>query len=173
MRLTVETPTPETAAPYGALLDFAAAPPGGALSFASAASDFHSLCGFEAGGGVLDVLSVIYRADGPAVARLEAHLRTWQALVPLDGGAVVQIVALGRARPDPATARAFRLGPLTGLSMRPGCWHATLAAWGAARCLMLSRRETTADLVAHLDGGAPLRESLLAPFAAEVLTPPA
>jgi hypothetical protein len=43
--------------------------------------------------------------------------------------------------------------------MRPGCWHASFVLGGETTCLMLTRRSTTRDLVAHLRGESVAVES--------------
>lgn len=39
--------------------------------------------------------------------------------------------------------------------MEPQCWHATRVDVGEVKCLMLTRRSSTLDLVVHLMSGAP------------------
>jgi hypothetical protein len=45
--------------------------------------------------------------------------------------------------------------------MEPQCWHATRVDVGEVKCLMLTRRSSTLDLVVHLMSGAPACESLV------------
>src|SRR5690606_29625305 len=101
------------------------------------------------------------RNTGP-VTQLEVHLRTQQAIVPLIG-TIVHIVARSQddGAPDLDTAAAFFVPPGMVLCMAPGCWHATRVPATQATCMMLTRRSTTLDLVAHLQQGAHARESAL------------
>jgi ureidoglycolate lyase len=114
-------------------------------------------------GGVVEILQVAYRDPGAVVTRMERHRLCEQALVVTGAAGVVQVLARDRGgRPDPASAVALRLEAGQGVVMAQGVWHATLAPFGPAQALMLTRASTTADLAAHLCQGAPLRESDLA-----------
>ncbi len=152
--------TPQSFAPYGALLGKPMAEAGGVSAFASPKSDFWREHLFAAGGADPEILWVAYRDADPRIDRLEAHLLTEQAVVPLTGD-IIQIVAVSTptGAPDMDSLRAFRVPAGKGLCMRSGCWHATRVPSGEVKCLMLTRATTTADLVAHLTRGAPLVES--------------
>ncbi|WP_144630460.1 ureidoglycolate lyase [Bordetella genomosp. 13] len=134
--------------------------------FSNPATDFWQEHVFDAGsGGEPEVLWVRYRSADRVVANLEVHLLTHQAIVPLTGP-IIQVVAASATdgRPDLATLAAFEVPVGQGICMRPGCWHATrIAAAGEVTCLMLTRRSTTADLIAHL-AGAPASESAIVPL---------
>ena len=150
-------------APLGLAPDAQRADP----SFHSALTDFWHVHEFDPGdGGRPEILWVRYRNSTMMVTALEAHLRTEQAVVPLDG-AVVQVVCptLPDGAPDLDGLRALDVPPGTGVLMSPGCWHATFVRGGETTCLMLTRASTTRDLVAHLHGGAPARESRIVALA--------
>ena len=151
-------------APYGAVLGAASVAD---FDYRGPLSDFRHEHAFETAtiadaGGRTDILGVLYRDPGPDVRRMEMHRLTEQAVVPLTQD-IVQAVALGMRddgeRPDAATLAAFRIPVGSGICMKPGCFHASFAPWGAARCLMVSRLSTTRDLAAHLSRGTPLAET--------------
>jgi ureidoglycolate lyase len=151
-------------APYGTVLGAAS---GATFDHRGPMSDFRHEHAFEIGktggaDGRTDILGVLYRDPGPDLRRMEMHRLTEQAVVPLTRD-IVQAVALGAPddgeRPDLATIAAFRIPVGSGICMKRGCFHASFAPWGEARCLMLSRLSTTRDLASHLSRGAPLYES--------------
>lgn len=165
-QIPVEALSATALEPYGWLLGKPVAAADAALAYTSAASDFWHEHGFQPGpGGETDILWVEYRSADPAITLFEAHRLTQQAVVPLRGG-IIQILALPAAdgRPDATSIRAFALNPGQGICMRPGIWHATRTSGGNATCLMLSRRSTTADLVAHLNTDTAAAETLFAPM---------
>ena len=128
-----------------------------ATAFSHPGSDFWHAHDFNPGeGGETEMLWVNYRNDSLRLRALEAHWLTEQAIVPLGGGAIVHVVCPSREDgsrlPDPARLRCFRVDPGMGICMRPGCWHASFVLGGQTTCLMLTRRSTTRDLVAHLNG---------------------
>ncbi len=154
--LALQPLSPEAFAPYGSALGFgspSAVASGESDRYASPASDFWRERLFDPGiGGATDVLWVVYRSAEAEVRRLEKHLLTQQALMPLDGE-VVQVVARAGSDglPDTATLAAFLVPPGQGLCMAPHCWHATRVRTPAeVRCAMLSRDSTTQDLVRAL-----------------------
>jgi ureidoglycolate lyase len=157
--VTVEIPTAESIAPFGWLLGQGDALINNPIAFRSPSSDFWHEHLFDPGaGGDTEVLWVTYRdADSP-VAKLEVHHLTQQAVVPLTKG-IVQVLCQSdeNQTPDLSTLRAYHLPPGVGVCMRPGVWHATRA--DDATCLMLTRRSTTLDLVAHLQNKQPAMES--------------
>lgn len=159
----------EAVAPYGWMLGKGMPAGPGVPVFSNARTDFWQEHLFDAAGGEPELLWVNYRDNNLDVDSVEVHLHTQQAIIPLLGE-IIQVLALdaGDGTPDPATLRAFRIPAGQGICMRPGCWHATRVADGEARCLMLTRRSTTVDLIAHLDGGAPMTESALAPVRARL-----
>ena len=156
--ISIQAATEAAIAPYGTLLG---KPFGGTSdnAYGSPGSDFWSEHVFTPGdGGETEILWVAYRNNDPAVASLENHLLTEQAVIPLDGE-IVQVMALSGADglPDLSTLRAFRLAPAIGVCMKPHTWHTTRSA--GATCLMLTRASTTIDLVRHLARGGRLVES--------------
>lgn len=148
-------------APYGWLLGKPYPVTEGAVAFSDAATDFWQEHLFDAGAaGNTEILWVNYRSNNPLIGTLERHLLTDQAVVPLVG-AITQIVALPATdgSPDLNSLRAFHVAPGTGVCMRANIWHATRSE--GATCLMLTRRSTTVDLIAGLNGTAALVETVL------------
>ncbi|WP_459614445.1 ureidoglycolate lyase [Bordetella sp. 2513F-2] len=151
--------TPEAFAPYGWVLGKPYASGDPRPGFRHPASDFWHEHVFDTGGGETEVLWVDYRNQVLDVPALEVHWLTEQAIVPLLGRGILHVVAHGLpddpALPDPASASVFAVPPGQGVCMRPRTWHATRVAGCPARCLMLTRRSTTLDLVAALahEGG--------------------
>lgn len=164
----IEPLTPNAFAPYGTALGFASrhTPQ---TAFFSPASDFWHEHGFASGDAKTEILWVVYRNPDPAIARLEAHLVTEQALIPLTGS-IVHVVARSApdGTPDPQSVKAFAIAPGQGIVMAKNCWHATRVLSGEVTCAMLTRTSTTIDLVAHLDTGAPLSESRYADIAISI-----
>lgn len=159
--LPIEPISEAAVAPFGWMLGKPLPVATDAVAFASPASDFWHEHVFSTGaGGETEILWVTYRSDDPAVARLEVHHLTQQAVVPVIGS-IVQVVAASTAdgEPDLRTVRAFAIPPGQGICMRQGTWHATRSAGGVSTCLMLTRRSTTIDLVRHLNQGAAAEES--------------
>ncbi len=155
--------TTQSFAAYGTVLGKPLPREGSAVTFSSRPSDFWREHVFATGGHDPEILWVAYRDADPRIDRLESHLLTEQAVIPLTGP-IIQVVATSTSAggPDMATIRAFRVPVGQGLSMRPGCWHATRVPAGEATCLMLTRASTTADLIGHLAGGSALTESAFA-----------
>ncbi|QJR20731.1 ureidoglycolate hydrolase [Pelagibacterium halotolerans] len=166
--ISIEPLTPDAFAPYGTALGFAARHTPD-TAFFSPASDFWHEHGFASGETKTEILWVVYRSSDPTIARLEAHLATEQALIPLTGS-IVHIVARSApdGAPDPQTVRAFAIAPGQGIVMAKDCWHATRVFAGDVTCAMLTRASTTKDLVAHLQTGAPLTESRYADIAISI-----
>lgn len=126
------------------------------------ATDFWREHVFEPGdGGESEILWVNYRST-TSVSQLEKHIQTQQAIVPLTGS-IIHIVACNAAdgSPDLNTLAAFAVAPGQGICMSPGCWHATRVKSTEVTCLMLTRRSTTVDLVAHMNTGCAAQESAL------------
>jgi ureidoglycolate lyase len=163
IHIRVQLPSEAVVAPFGCLLGKPLPEGADAIAFRSPGSDFWQEHVFLPGeGGETEILWVKYRQTDPIVARLENHLLTQQAVVPVSGS-IIQIVAASDASgaPDLSTACAFLLDPGQGLCMQPHTWHATRAVDAEATCLMLTRRSTTVDLVRHLNHGAAITESRL------------
>lgn len=135
-----------------------------ATAFSHPGSDFWHMHDFEPGeGGKTELLWVNYRSSSLHLRALEVHWLTEQAIIPLGNGEIVHVVCPTRddksRLPDLARMRAFRVGGGLGVCMRPGCWHTSLVLAGQMTCLMLTRRSTTRDLVAHLNGESEALES--------------
>jgi ureidoglycolate lyase len=150
--IPIEPTTQEAIARYGTLLG---KPFSGSTknAYGSPGSDFWSEHIFTPGlDGKTEILWVTYRNNDPLINKLESHLLTEQAVVPLEGG-IVQVMALSdiNGLPDLSTLSAFRLHPGVGVCMKPRTWHATRSV--SSTCLMLTRESTTIDLTAHLVQG--------------------
>jgi ureidoglycolate hydrolase len=146
--------------------------------FAHPLTDFWHEHDFDTGpGGETEVLWVDYRKADFEVQALEAHWLTQQAVVPIKGGPLIQVMAPGlpgQQAPDVAHARAFLIEPGQGICMRPGAWHTSLVLAPTVTCMMLTRRSTTLDLVRHLRHEVPARESSVVRLeqALRVVAPP-
>lgn len=157
-------------AAYGRVLGepFPGKQPASAFSFAT--SDFWQASTFDPGhDGQTEVLWVKYRNDSLLVSSMEVHWLTEQAIVPLQGGELIHVVATGDQRyqgsgrqPDLETIRAFYVSAGQGVCMNPGCWHASFSTGEEVLCLMLTRASTTRDLVQHLGHGAQAAETSIA-----------
>ena len=155
--------TVENFSPYGWLLGKSIRLDGSIPAFSNAEIDFWQEHIFDPGtGGETEVLWVTYRSRQRAVTSLEVHRLTGQAIVPLTGE-ITLIVASSRedGSPDEGSMSAFRVPVGQGICMRPDCWHTTRVDVAEVTCLMLTRRSTTVDLIAHLNGGSPLSESAI------------
>lgn len=173
MMLPIAPLSPSAFSPYGKVLgwpeDLARREP----RHSSPASDFVHQLSFDTGadGGPAEVLWVNYRDGASRIDRLEMHRLTHQAVVPIHGGDLVQIVCRDRDdAPDIDSLRAFHLPQGLGIAMSPGCWHATrlLDSEAPVTALMLTRHSTTRDLVAMLNEHTTGRESLLRPLSITV-----
>jgi ureidoglycolate lyase len=67
--------------------------------------------------------------------------------------------------PDLTRLRAFKIALGQGVCMRAGCWHASFVLGGQVTCLMLTRRSTTQELVAHLARGSVAAETSMVELA--------
>jgi len=157
--------------PYGHMLgdDMQLSDP--AAFFSHPSTDFWQTHLFQPGtGGETEILWVNYRNRDLAVTKLEVHHLTQQAIVPLTGS-VVHLVARSDARgqPDAATLKAFLIPQGVGICMQPGCWHGSRVLGEQVTCLMLTRRSTTLDLVAHLNGAGAAQESAFSAISALIL----
>jgi ureidoglycolate lyase len=161
--LPIESLSEESFAPFGWMLGRGFPPGADPLGVAHPLTDFWHEHDFDTGpGGATEVLWVDYRKADFQAQALEAHWLTEQAVVPIRGGALIQVLAPtleGQQRPDTARARAFLIEPGQGICMRPGAWHTSLVLAPTVTCMMLTRRSTTRDLVNHLRHQAPARES--------------
>ena len=155
--LPIEALTEDAFRAFGRVLGAPLPKDPGALAFSHPGSDFWHAHDFDPGeGGDTEVLWVNYRDASLRLRALEAHWLTEQAIVPLGGREIAHVVCPTRddrsRLPDLARLRCFRVGSGMGVCMRPGCWHASFVFGGETTCLMLTRRSTTRDLVAHLRG---------------------
>jgi ureidoglycolate lyase len=161
--IDIQTLNVDGVRPYGWLLGQALRLNDRVPAFSDAGTDFRQEHIFNPGiGGETEVLWVNYRNRQRDVSTLEVHRLTEQAVVPLTGE-IIQVVACSAqdGSPDIGSLRAFRVRVGEGLCMRVGCWHTTRVDAPEVKCLMLTRRSTTIDLIAHLTSGSPLSESAL------------
>jgi ureidoglycolate hydrolase len=178
-RLTLEPLSEAAFAPFGWMLGRAFPQGEEPLGFAHPLTDFWHEHDFDTGpGGQTEVLWVDYRKADFEAQALEAHWLTQQAVVPIRGGALIQVLApslAGERAPDVANARAFLIEPGQGICMRPGAWHTSLVLAPTVTCMMLTRRSTTRDLVSHLRHQTPAQESSVVrlPQPLMVAAPPA
>jgi ureidoglycolate lyase len=163
-RINVQPLTVSHFRPYGWLLGKDIQLDGSIPAFSNADTDFWQEQIFNPGaGGETEVLWMIYRNRSPQVRSLEVHRLTQQAIIPLTAE-IIHIVAnsLGDGSPDLNSICAFRVPVGQGVCMHSGCWHATRVEAHEAKCVMLTRRSTTIDLVAHLTCLSCLYESAIA-----------
>lgn len=140
-----------------------------AVAYGHPGSDFWHVHDFNPGaGGNTEVLWVNYRNASLRVSGLEVHWLTEQAIVPLGAG-LIHVVCPGREDgsrlPDLTRLRAFKIELGQGVCMRAGCWHASFVLEGQVTCMMLTRRSTTRELVAHLAHGALATETSMVELA--------
>ena len=160
-RIDIQPLTVDTFRPYGWLLGKAIRLDGSIPAFRNAEIYFREEHIFDPGiGGETQVLWVNYRDRSREVSRLEVHRLTQQAIVPLTGEIILVVAGSGQdGSPEVSGMRAFRVPVGEGICMRAGCWHTTRVEAPEVKCLMLTRRSTTIDLIAHLTSGSPLSES--------------
>ncbi len=156
-------------APFGQMLGTPFPHDPDATAYGHPGSDFWHVHDFNPGaGGNTEVLWVNYRNAGLRVTGLEVHWLTEQAIIPLGVG-LVHVVCPGREDgsrlPDLARLRAFRIDLGQGVCMRAGCWHASFVSGGQVTCMMLTRRSTTKELVAHLAHGSVAAETSMVELA--------
>jgi ureidoglycolate lyase len=170
-RIDLQALTIDNFRPYGWLLGKTIQLDGSIPAFSSRETDFWQEHIFNPGiGGETEVLWVNYKDTSREVSRLEVHRLTQQAVIPLTGE-IIQVVAASEpdGSPDIGSICAFRLRVGEGICMQAGCWHTTRVDAHEVKCLMLTRRSTTIDLVAHLAGGSPLSESAISVIDKKVL----
>lgn len=80
-----------------------------------------------------------------AVRALERHRLGGQSFVPLGGAPFAVVVALGSARPDVQTMRAFRVDGRSGVHFGRGVWHHPLLALADGDFVVLERRGAAID----------------------------
>ncbi len=156
-------------APFGQMLGTPFPNDPSAIAYGHPGSDFWHVHDFNPGaGGNTEVLWVNYRNAGPRVTGLEVHWLTEQAIIPLGDG-LVHVVCPGRddgsRLPDLTRLHAFELKLGQGVCMRAGCWHASFVLGRQVTCMMLTRRSTTQELVAHLACGSVAAETSIVELA--------
>jgi ureidoglycolate lyase len=154
--LPVEDATPESLAPYGALVAAGVTPSRG-TRFYDGAVELYDTPRFESDADTcLSVARVAPRA--PEVKFLERHFKHTQAFLPLNGAPYVVVVAPPTPDadvPDPARARAFRFRGDHGFLMHVGTWHEFPFAIDApVDLVVVLRNETNRNLDAVANGEA-------------------
>jgi ureidoglycolate lyase len=125
----------------------------GSTSDSLQATSFHAH-NFDPGlQGVAEFVWVQYKWHGTAVTHLECHRLTEQAIIPITGAPIVQVVCPPPAdpmatnlRPELDQMKAFLLDGSKGVCMKPGCWHWQFPLVERATYLVVTRRSTTVDL---------------------------
>lgn len=133
-------------APYG----FVIAPGrGGGLSINDGTSLRFELPDPDVAGDGGRATLAVFRAQPlalPFVVRtLERHRLGGQSFVPLGGVPFVVVVALGDARPEGETMRAFRVDGRCGVHFARGVWHHPLLALADGDFVVLERRGAAVD----------------------------
>ncbi len=157
--IAIITPTAENVAPYGSLLGAIPYPTPTGATAPTTQSQRQDM--FDPGeGGKTEIVWVAYSNTTPLIGRLEKHYLTEQTVAPLTG-TIIQVLALSGpdGKPDPATIRAFRLPPGTGINMGLGVWHTTRSK--GSTVLMLSRSSTTDDILRRRTDPRPLIETIM------------
>jgi ureidoglycolate lyase len=162
-RIDIQPLTVDNFRPYGWLLGKTMRLDGSIPAFRNRETDFREEHIFNPGiGGETQVLWVNYRDASREVSRLEVHRLTQQAIVPLTGEIILVVAGSEQdGLPEIRSMSAFRVRVGEGICMRAGCWHTTRVDSQEVTCLMLTRRSTTIDLIAHLTSGSPLSESAI------------
>jgi ureidoglycolate lyase len=109
---------------------------------------------FDAGeAGVVEFVWAHYKWCGFSLLRLECHRLTQQAIIPVTGDPIVQVVSpppidpmAPDLSPDLDRIMAFLLDGTKGVCMRRGCWHWQLPLVDQATYLVVTRRSTTMEL---------------------------
>lgn len=74
---------------------------------------------------------------------LERHVKTWEALIPLEGVSIIPLAPPSKDGPDPDKVKAFILDGTAGILMYEGTWHyAPYPISPKATFLVLFRRNT-------------------------------
>jgi len=91
----------------------------------------------------------VFRAHAVAlpftVREFERHRLGGQGFVPIGGAPFAVVVALGDARPDGGTMRAFRVDGRCGVHFARGVWHHPLLALVDGDFVVLERRGDAVD----------------------------
>lgn len=152
-RVLIETPTPETMAPYGELIrSSVGAPSEPSIYYENSANyTFDSFSSDE------DALVIVSRSDPrPMRVRwMERHARHTQLFVPLGGASFVMVLAPANDAelPDLDLIRAFRFDGSTGVLLKKDTWHDyPYALFGGTDLVIVLRRETYSSLNVLQDG---------------------
>jgi ureidoglycolate lyase len=154
--LVLEDATPETIAPYGALVG-AGVGPGRGTAFYDDAVVLYDTPRFSSDADTcLSVARVHPRAGD--VRFLERHFKHTQAFLPLNGAPYAVVVAPPTPAgdvPELAAVRAFRFRGDRGFLMHVGTWHEFPFALGApVDLVVVLRNETNRNLAAVANGEA-------------------
>jgi ureidoglycolate lyase len=104
--------------------------------------------------GVVEFLWVYYKRKGFSLVSLESHRLTEQAIFPVAGLPLVQVVApppedplAPDIVPELDKMTAFLVSGSQGVCMKRGCWHTQFALFDMTTCLMVTRESTTSDIL--------------------------
>jgi ureidoglycolate lyase len=102
---------------------------------------------FDAEGGKPCLAIFKAKARDPAGpwVELERHCLGTQTFIPLNGVPYVVLVALGAAKPDASTLRAFTVSGQQGITLRAGTWHHGLLALSDGDFVVLERSADAVD----------------------------
>lgn len=155
-QIAVQDATPETVAPYGALIGAAIGASRRTLFYDSAVELFEAPV-FHSDADTCLAVARIHPRPGE-IKFLERHFKHTQAFLPLSGAPYVVVLAPptpGRDVPDPADIRAFRFRGDQGFLMHVGTWHEfPFAVDAALDMVVVLRNETNRDLEAIQNGEA-------------------
>jgi ureidoglycolate lyase len=160
--------TPEAYAPFGWVIGAESAAPDDVFDFETMA--FSRQHDFDPGeGGEMSCLWVNAKPRDLVLARLESHRLTEQALLPINGDAMIHVVcpppedlSSDSVAPDLAELQAFYLDGSSGVCMRRGTWHEHFAVGEGSTYFLMSRSSSTEDVLKFRIEGGGLKETTIA-----------
>jgi ureidoglycolate lyase len=134
-------------APFGWLIDAPSAVGTAINGGSSQRIDALTELAFDAQGGKPCLAIFKAKARDPAGpwVELERHCLGTQTFIPLNGVHYVVLVALGDAKPDASTLRAFTVSGQQGITLRAGTWHHGLLALSDGDFVVLERSADAVD----------------------------
>jgi ureidoglycolate lyase len=151
MKLTLQALTRSAFAPYGDVIEGAAAAPGQQARPVNGGTSQRVECQAagqllaQGGAPALAVFSAQAQDHGGPWRTLERHRLGSQSFVPLAGARCIVLVALGADRPDANTLAAFLADGRCGFTLHAGTWHHGLIALDAGDFVVLERQATEPD----------------------------
>lgn len=155
-RLVPKPLTPEAFAPYGEVIEAAAARDRYEINY-GATTRFHDIARVDADDdGGRPIVSIFRSTPLPRpihIRLMERHPLGSQAFVPLSGRPYLVVVAPGGGDLDPERIEAFLAQPHQGVNYAKGTWHHySLALDGVSDFLVIDRAGEGANLdEVHLD----------------------